>query len=473
MLKPILLTHSNHVYSDPKQTQKMQPYAPLQTLIAAAALRQSGFGVELCDSTLAGDPRAEFERAVMRQQPSRIVVCEDDFNFLTKMCLAQNRELAFYMAGIAQSLHIPIAVHGHDASQNPREYLAAGFDCVLTGEVEDALLELASGSAIPQVEGLVWKDERGGIRRNRPRKLRANLDALPLPAWDLVDIETYRDRWLRAHGYFSMNMVTSRGCPFRCNWCARPIHGASYHARSPRSVAQEMLLLKRQYRPDQIWFADDIFALSHRWTVEFAEAVNVADAAIPFRMQSRCDLMTRDTVGALRNAGACEAWMGAESGAQHILDAMDKGITVREIYEARENLKRYDIRACFFLQFGYPGEGWPEIEETLRMVRETKPDDIGVSVSYPLPGTAFHRMVSERIGVQANWRDSSDLAMLFRGAFSTDFYRALANALHLEVRRANPESAEAAWARVFELRDAENTVVLPASPLPILHTYSA
>ena len=93
--------------------------------------------------------------------------------------------------------------------------------------------------------------------------------------------------------------------------------------------------------------------------------------------------------------------MGAESGSQKILDAMDKGMRVEQIYAARENLRRHGIRACFFLQFGYPGEEWSDIEATIRMVRETAPDDIGVSVSYPLPGTRFHQIV-----VDADWRGS-------------------------------------------------------------------
>jgi anaerobic magnesium-protoporphyrin IX monomethyl ester cyclase len=106
----------------------------------------------------------------------------------------------------------------------------------------------------------------------------------------------------------------------------------------------------------------------------FAEAVErTGGAQVPFKMQSRCDLMTRDTVQALKRAGCAEVWMGAESGSQKILDAMDKGTRVRDIYQARENLRRHGIRACFFLQFGYPGEGWSEIEATIRMVRETQP----------------------------------------------------------------------------------------------------
>jgi anaerobic magnesium-protoporphyrin IX monomethyl ester cyclase len=131
---------------------------------------------------------------------------------------------------------------------------------------------------------------------------------------------------------------------------------------------------------------------------------------------------------------------------------MDKGIRVGQIYQARENLRRHGIRACFFLQFGYPGEDWPEIEATIHMVRETAPDDIGISVSYPLPGTRFHQIVSAQMGAKSNWSDSADLTMMFRGAYSTEFYRALADALHIEVRRGC--GLAEAWQRVLELRES-------------------
>jgi anaerobic magnesium-protoporphyrin IX monomethyl ester cyclase len=248
-------------------------------------------------------------------------------------------------------------------------------------------------------------------------------------------------------------MVSSRGCPYRCNWCAKPIYGNRYHVRPPWAVAAEMLYLKARFKADHIWFADDIFALSPKWTLAFADAVESQGAQMPFKMQSRCDLMTRDTVGALRRAGCAEVWMGAESGSQRILDAMDKGARVKDIYRARENLHKHGIRACFFLQFGYPGETWDEIEETIRMVRETRPDDIGVSVSYPLPGTRFYERVSAQLGPKSNWSDSADLAMMFQGEYSSEFYRALADALHAEVR-GDFHGEAAAWQRVQELKRA-------------------
>jgi anaerobic magnesium-protoporphyrin IX monomethyl ester cyclase len=210
-----------------------------------------------------------------------------------------------------------------------------------------------------------------------------------------------------------------------------------------------MSYLKAHFQPDHIWFADDIFALSPRWTLSFADSVEEQDARLPIKMQSRCDLMTRDTVEALRRAGCVEVWMGAESGSQRILDAMGKGTRVKDIYRSRDNLRRHGIRACFFLQFGYPGETWAEIEETIRMVRETEPDDIGVSVSYPLPGTRFYEQVREQLGPKSNWSDSADLAMMFRGEYSSEFYRALADALRAEVR--GKSYHHGAWTRVREL----------------------
>jgi radical SAM superfamily enzyme YgiQ (UPF0313 family) len=125
--------------------------------------------------------------------------------------------------------------------------------------------------------------------------------------------------------------------------------------------------------------------------------------------------------------------MGVESGSQKILDAMDKGTRVEQIAKARENLRQQGIRACYFLQFGYPGETWQDIQNTIKLVRDTRPDDIGVSVSYPLPGTKFFDRVQAQLGDKTNWSDSEDMAMMFQGAYTNEFYRALHDALHAQV----------------------------------------
>jgi anaerobic magnesium-protoporphyrin IX monomethyl ester cyclase len=435
----VLLTHSYHLFYDRKQTRKMQPYSPLGTLYAAAVLRELSISVAVFD-TMLNDPEREFQAALDRHHPALVVVYEDNFNFLSKMCLTRMREVAFQILAASQRAGAAVLVNGSDASDHVEQYLRGGFRCVLLGEAEFTLLE-----AVPQllrneeaelggIAGLAYLSPSTGEVLHTPKRppLR-HLDVLPFPARDLIDMHQYRDAWKSAHGHFSLNIVASRGCPYRCNWCAKPIYGDTFSARSPLSVAEEMLQLKHEYSAEHLWFADDIFGLQPKWVQEFADAVETLGAALPFKMQSRVDLMTPGNAAALRRSGCTEAWMGAESGSQKILNAMDKGTRVEQIPLARENLRQQGIRTCYFLQFGYPGETWDDIQTTIDLVRDTRPDDIGVSVSYPLPGTKFFRRVQAQLGAKTNWSDSEDLSMIFQGSYTGEFYRALHDALHAEV----------------------------------------
>ena len=241
-------------------------------------------------------------------------------------------------------------------------------------------------------------------------------------------------------------MATSRGCPYACNWCAKPVFGRGYEQRSARSVAMELRLLKDRITPQHIWFADDIFGLTPNWLREFADEVNRLNARTSFTMQSRVNLMRPEAVEALAEAGAEEVWLGIESGSQKILDAMEKGSRVEEARNATRALKKHGIRACWFLQLGYPGENWDDLSLTRDLVREETPDDIGVSVAYPLPGTRFYELVKAQLGKRRNWRDSDELAMLFQGTFDTEFYRMIRDVLHDEARNGNFDDCR--WARL-------------------------
>jgi anaerobic magnesium-protoporphyrin IX monomethyl ester cyclase len=268
-----------------------------------------------------------------------------------------------------------------------------------------------------------------------PRPVIRDLDAVPFPAWELVDREKYRNVWMQHHGYYSMNLVTTRGCPFHCNWCAKPIWGQRYNVRSPQNVVEEMAWIKDQFNPDHIWFMDDIMGIQDRWIEEFADLLDARQLHIPFKSLNRVDLLLRGkTIPALARAGAKIVWVGAESGSQKILDAMDKGTRVEQIYEATQQLHRHGVKVAFFLQFGYPGETREDIELTLKMVRDLMPDDIGISVSYPLPGTKFYENVRHELGERVNWIDSQDLAMLYQGPFRTEFYRQLHTVVHKDYR---------------------------------------
>lgn len=432
----VLLTHAYHLPYDPKQVRKMQPYRPLGTLFAAAALREAGFSVALFD-TMLRDPDKEFADFFAQHNPRILAIYEDDFNFLSKMCLTRMRDVAWHIADIAKQRDVPVISHGSDASDHPDLFLGRGIDYILRGEAEQSLVALcraiSRGIKPEQIDGLVSRES--GREVSVPQQLAKNPDwtSLPQPPRDLTDFQSYRRAWQKAHGYFSVNMVASRGCPFRCNWCAKPISGNKFHLRAASAVAEEMLQLKAEAKVDHIWFSDDVFALNHRWVEEFAAEVKHKNAAVPFKIQSRADLMTEETVEALRSAGCAEVWMGVESGSQKVLRAMDKGLLLSDVHSARQTLRRAGIRACFFLQFGYPGEGWRELQETIQLVRNTRPDDVGISFSYPLPGTVFYERVKAQLGTKRNWSDSDDLCIMFQGAYNSEFYRAVRDALHAEV----------------------------------------
>jgi len=420
---------------DPKLLAARQPYAPLGTLYAAAAARAAGHEVALHDSMLASSAR-EWEDALGRVRPRYAVLYEDSFNYLAKMSLQRARESAVSMIGAARRRGVTVLAAGPDASACAEPYLEAGAAAVIAGEGEAALVEALdvldsrTASTLAEVRGLILREGR-----TPPRPPLRDLDGLPSPAWDLVDVEAYRRVWKAQHGYFSMNALTTRGCPYRCNWCATPAQGRTYATRSAASVAQELARVKRLYAPDHITFVDDIFGLKPGWVAELADQLSAHGAVIPFKCLSRADRLDDETVAALARAGCRTVWLGAESGSQKILDAMDKGTRVEDIRAASRRLRAHGIEVGFFLLFGYPGEGWEEIDETRALVKECQPDDIGVSVAYPLPGTRFHDTVAAQLGAQRRWVDSADLAMMYEGPFTTAFYRALHRVVHAELRQ--------------------------------------
>jgi radical SAM superfamily enzyme YgiQ (UPF0313 family) len=481
----VLLTHSYHLPLDPKQLRKMQPYIPIGTLYAAAALRESGISVVAFDSMLE-DPSAMFDSLLAASNPQIVAVYEDDFNFLSKMCLTRMRDVAWKIAHAARAMGAITVVHGSDSTDNPLLFLENGFDYVLCGEAEESLVRLCrsilDAEEVPEIDGMVRLDESGCLVRSSQRLSKNPAwSQLPLPARDLIDMEPYRKAWVDAHGYFSTNMVSSRGCPYRCNWCAKPISGNKFHLRSASAVAEEMKFLKDSAGVQHIWFGDDVFALDRHWVQQFAAEVKKTDASVPFKIQSRADLMCETTVQSLKAAGCAEVWMGVESGSQAVLNAMEKGLTLSSVRTARRLLREAGIRACFFLQFGYPGETWTELQETIAFVRETRPDDVGISFSYPLPGTVFYERVQEQLGQKRNWTDSDDLCIMFTAAYTTDFYRAVRDALHAEVDswRVHDFSRETEaqivnmWERVIHLEPVSRNPDAFAPPVKHAHVQNS
>jgi radical SAM superfamily enzyme YgiQ (UPF0313 family) len=447
-MKKIFFTHSYFLRFDPKQWATGQPYAPLGTLYAAALMREYGYDVHFFDTMFVRQPEeiiAQFEKTV----PDFFVIYDDGFNYLTKMCLTNMRQAAFKMIRFAKERGCTVIVSSSDSTDRFEMYLNEGADFILMGEAEMTLLELVNkitdvvggdtdhggSNNFFNIEGLAFKHNNAVVKTAR-RSVMKDLDALPFPAWDLVDMEPYRNMWMKHAGYFSINMGTTRGCPFKCNWCAKPIYGNRYNVRSPEQVVAELLMLKKKYNYDHIWFCDDIFGLKPGWVNAFATLVEKNKLHFKFKMQGRVDLLLQENnIKDLARAGCDNIWMGAESGSQKILDAMDKGTTVEQIYEATRLLKKTGINPSFFIQFGYLGETLADIEKTIAMINELLPHEIGISVSYPLPGTGFYEKVKDQLKEKTNWTDSDELALMFSNTYKPAFYKQLHAYVHKTYRK--------------------------------------
>jgi len=422
---------------DPKRFEEMQPFPPLATLCAAGYMRARGHDVHFFDAMLA-DSTAAWVSMIERIRPDIAALYDDNFNYLSKMCLTNMRDAAIAMIGAAKAVNAKVIVCCSDAVDHPELYLDAGADAVILGEGEAVLADIVDridSGHLDEIQGVAVRKTDGSIVRTNRRPPLRDLDALPFPAWDFVDFDLYRRTWRERHGMFALNMATTRGCPYSCNWCAKPIWGQSYAVRSPANVVAELKTLIEAASPDYVWFMDDIMGLKPKWWSTFADELERNAIKIRFKCLSRADLVLRDgAVTDLARAGCDIVWLGAESGSQKILDAMDKGLTVDQIEEATRCLKAAGIRVGHFIQFGYSGEGFADIARTIGMIRKTKPDEIGISVSYPLPGTVFYDRVKEELRGKHNWSDSGDLAMLYRGPFTTGFYRRLHAYVHRDFR---------------------------------------
>lgn len=438
-MSKILFSHSYFMRFDPKQWATGQPYPPIGTLYAASLMRIKGHEIKFLDTMFAYGPE-EVILPLQKDDFDFFVIYDDGFNYLTKMCLTNMREAAFEMMKFAKQKGCTVIVSSSDATDHFEQYLDEGADFVILGEAEQTLVELVA--AVEQqhnnflsISGLAFRQQDAVIKTVK-RSLMKELDELPFPAWDIVDIEPYRKTWLKHKGYFSLNMATTRGCPFKCNWCAKPIYGNRYNTRSPKNVVSELILLREKFGFDHIWFCDDIFGLKPGWVHEFANLIENEQLKFTFKIQARADLLLQeDYIRDLARAGCENIWMGAESGSQKILDAMDKGTRVEQIFEATHLLKKNNIHPSFFIQFGYPGETKDDISKTITMINKLLPYEIGISVSYPLPGTVFYERVKAQLRDKSNWTDSDELALMFRNTYAPAFYKQLHRYVHKSYRK--------------------------------------
>lgn len=436
----ILIGQSYFRILDPKELERNMPYPPLGALYAATILKQKGHEILFFDAML-GEDTNEFFTLMKNNMPDLVLIYDDEFNYLTKMCLSNMRNASVQFIRKAKQIGLPVIVYSSDATDYSSYYLNAGCDAIIVGEGEITLRQVVGSFAADNFNS--ERENINGLKflRNEEivstpkQQLITNLDEIPDPDYSFVDINRYKKIWYEHHGYYSLNISTTRGCPYRCNWCAKPLYGQVYHSRTPRKVAEQIKQLKDDYQINHIWITDDIFGLKPEWIKEFAVELKKLNTIVPYKCLSRPDLLLRgSTINDLKESGCEIIWVGAESGSQKILDAMDKGTTVEQIYESASKVHQAGMEIAFFIQFGYTGENRIDILLTRKMITDCLPEDIGISVSYPLPGTKFYQRVKSELKDKTNWTDSDDLDLMFTGTYERSFYKHLHRMVHAEYR---------------------------------------
>jgi radical SAM superfamily enzyme YgiQ (UPF0313 family) len=450
-----MLVNPLFLHEDPVEQQLMTPYFPLGLLYLAGAVREAGYKVSIFDAMFqTGD--AVFVAALEQERPSVVGIS----------VLATVRSAALRLAELAHRHGATVVVGGADPTGRPESYLrhqsngSRSVDVVVVGEGEQTLLELLplllegkpGAERLQGIAGLAYLGEKGQMVTTAARQHCTDLESLPLPARDLIEIEDYRRAWRSQHGLFSLSLIATRGCPYGCTWCQKSVFGRSFRPRSPEAVAGEMRQIKELYRPDQLRIVDDVMGIDRGWVRAWHHAVLARDAVTPFECLSRVDLMDEEMVRLLREAGCIRIAFGAESGSQRVLDAMNKGTRVEQIRQAAELCLSYGIETYFYIMLGYPGEEWADIRQTVGLLKQTRPDQFSSTIAYPLPGTEFYEEVKHRLLDAPDWDYTAENRLLFRRDHSTRFYRWVQRWLHQEwhlarLRQGQERVSPIGWAR--------------------------
>lgn len=291
----LLLTHGYILAEDPKEQRIMKPYAPLGILSLSAHLRNKGFDVDIYDATFGS--REELFRILDTGPPAAVGIYG---NLMT-------RRNVLDIAARARAAGWIVILGGPEPSNYAEEFLAAGADLIVAGEGEWALERLlATGldrSYWPSIPGIIFSTADGSVRRTGAAQLISNLDAQPWPDRERVDIERYLDVWREHHGAGSVSLITARGCPYHCNWCSHSVYGKSHRRRSPDSVVDEVAWILERYRPEMLWFADDVFTIHHGWITKFAAEMQRRRLHIPFECITRADRLNAQMAETLARLG--------------------------------------------------------------------------------------------------------------------------------------------------------------------------
>jgi radical SAM superfamily enzyme YgiQ (UPF0313 family) len=416
----ITFTHGYFIKEDEKEQEIMRPYPPLGILYLSAWLEKNGMDNEVFDTTFS--TKKELYQHLEKEQPDLVPIYT---NLMTKVNAI---ELVQFICTNPLLKHTVVVLGGPDVTYNIPDYLATGAHIVVIGEGEQTMLEIAQTVAkgnreeFAHIDGLAYRMADGEVFKTKARQRLRPVDDLPFPNRQKIDLHQYLKAWKEHHGLNAVSVSTQRGCPYTCKWCSTAVYGQSYRRRSPTVVVDELLDIKKHYNPETLWFVDDVFTVSHKWLEGFAKEVNERDAVIPFECITRADRMDESVIDLLKEAGCFRIWIGAESGSQKIIDAMDRRVDVNQVRSMIQLTREKGLEAGTFIMLGYPGETEEDIKETIHHLKTSNPDHFTITIAYPIKGTGLYEDVKALQTVENDWNTSTDRDRDFKRTYPKRYY---------------------------------------------------
>ncbi|WXG42257.1 MAG: radical SAM protein [Candidatus Freyarchaeum deiterrae] len=375
-------------------------HPPLGLGYIAAYLKQHNISVELVDCTFISQEEA-LEK--IRRSNPKIIGIYSMFSMKSK---------SLKIAKLTRKNCELLVTGGPLPTLKPEEYLN-DFDIVVIGEGEETMLELVQNFEnrhdFSKVSGIAYKD-KGKIKVTPPREQIKNLDSMPFPARELFDNKGYKEYYFKKFGYTTTTIMSSRGCPFDCDFCSRPVFGNKLRTRSPANVVDEMeTVVELGY--DRIFFSDDCFTLSRKGLIEVCNEIIRRGVKIDWECLSRVDTVDREVTQKMKQAGCVRVFFGIESGNESVLALMNKRISLKQAEEAVHLTKQSGIQVGAFFIVGYPGENNETILDTVRFASSLPLDYLSFTMPYPIPGTPLYDRMKEDI-IFEDWEEPKNRSLV-------------------------------------------------------------
>jgi anaerobic magnesium-protoporphyrin IX monomethyl ester cyclase len=398
-------------YFQPSNDGSIFRFPPLGLGYIATYLKSHGISVQIVDCTFMN--QAEALKRIRGSGP-KIVGLQVMFSM---------KEKAFEIAELVRKDCELLVAGGPLPTVEPEEFLSS-FDVVVIGEGEQTMLELVhatqAGTSFTNVRGIAYK-EKGEVRLTCPQNFMEDLDAVPFPSREMFDNQSYKSYYSRNFGYTTTSIITSRGCPFRCDFCSRPILGNGFRTRTAANVAREVETV-RGLGYERVWFADDCFTLDRKRMLNICDELVRRRVGVSWECLSRVDTVDLEIAEKMKQAGCVRVFFGIESGNDRVLELMQKQATVRQARDAVLIFKKVGVQVGAFFILGYPGENDGTVLDTVNFASSLPLDYLSFTFPYPIPGTPLFERVKDEMNSEG-WKEPEGFRLikhklLFRSPFS-------------------------------------------------------